>query len=118
MHALAKCDQGSVTTGTMSPGLGYDSFDAFGSTAVLAVTDPEALPVARDAVREVVEEIDLACSRFREDSERGGRTRAGGAPVKVSALLFDAVRAAVRAAELTDGDVDPTLGSALRALGY
>jgi FAD:protein FMN transferase len=98
--------------------LGYDSFPALGSTAVLAVSDPAALDGARAAVCEVVDAIDLACSRFREDSEISALARAGGAPVQVSPLLFEAVRAAVRAAELTDGDVDPTLGSALRALGY
>jgi len=102
----------------MSTRLGYDSFPALGSTAVLAVTDPDGLDAARAAVREVIEEIDLACSRFREDSEITALTRAGGSAVRVSPLLFEAVRAAVRAAELTDGDVDPTLGSALRALGY
>jgi thiamine biosynthesis lipoprotein len=36
----------------------------------------------------------------------------------VSDLLFDAVTAALRAARLTDGDVDPTVGEALVALGY
>lgn len=102
----------------MPAGLGYDSFPAFGSNAVLAVTERGALAMARRAVQEVVEQIDLACSRFREDSEIAALTRAGGGPVEVSALLFEAVSAAVRAARLTDGDVDPTLGSALRALGY
>src|SRR5579859_3015215 len=99
-------------------GLGYDTFAALGSTAVLAVIDPNALEPVRAAVRQVIEEIDTACSRFREDSEISALTRAGGAPVEVSPLLFDAVSAAMRAARLTDGDVDPTLGSALRALGY
>jgi thiamine biosynthesis lipoprotein len=36
----------------------------------------------------------------------------------VSALMLDAVEAALRAAELTDGDVDPTVGGAVIALGY
>jgi FAD:protein FMN transferase len=38
--------------------------------------------------------------------------------VHVSPLLLDAVSAALRAAELTDGDVVPTVGEALVALGY
>jgi FAD:protein FMN transferase len=118
MHVLAKCGQRLVSADTMPSGLGYDSFSALGSTAVVAVTDPDGLDAARAAVREVVSEIDQACSRFREDSEITALGHSGGAPVKVSPLLFEAVRAAVRAAELTDGDVDPTLGAALRALGY
>jgi thiamine biosynthesis lipoprotein len=41
-----------------------------------------------------------------------------GEPVKVGPLLLEAVNAALRAARLTDGDVDPTVGEALIALGY
>jgi thiamine biosynthesis lipoprotein len=38
--------------------------------------------------------------------------------VRVGPLLLEAVGAALRAARLTDGDVDPTIGGALIALGY
>jgi thiamine biosynthesis lipoprotein len=38
--------------------------------------------------------------------------------VPVGPLLLEAVAAALRAASLTDGDVDPTVGEALIALGY
>src|SRR5450755_1639157 len=55
---------------------------------------------------------------FGEDSELSALNRAGGRAVRVSRLLLEAVAAGVRAAELTDGDVDPTLGEALIALGY
>ncbi len=47
-----------------------------------------------------------------------GLGRAPGRPMRASELFREALRAGVRAAELTDGDVDPTLGSALVALGY
>jgi FAD:protein FMN transferase len=43
---------------------------------------------------------------------------AEGQPVAVGPLLLEAVAAALRAARLTDGDVDPTVGRALIALGY
>ena len=56
----------------------------------------------------MIADFDLACSRFREDSELSALNRAAGLAVTVSPLLLDAVRAAVRAAQLTDGDVDPT----------
>jgi FAD:protein FMN transferase len=93
-------------------------FAAFGSTAVVVASDGDGLPAAVDAVRVTVDAFDLACSRFREDSELWALNRAGGRPIRVSALLLEAVVAGVRAAVLTDGDVDPTLGEALIALGY
>lgn len=39
-------------------------------------------------------------------------------PVPLSPLLAEAVAVALRAAELTDGDVDPTIGDALAVIGY
>jgi len=38
--------------------------------------------------------------------------------VRVGPLLLDAVEAALRAAIVTGGDVDPTVGEALVAVGY
>lgn len=94
-----------------------ECFPALGSTVVV-VSDANFMPDARAAVQRTVAEIDVACSRFRDDSELSMLNRAGGRPTRVSALLLDAVDAAVRAATLTDGDVDPTLGAALAELGY
>ena len=94
------------------------SFPAFGSSAVVVVSDADRLSTAIDVVSDNVDAFDLACSRFREDSELSALNRAAGRPVRVSDVLLDTVTAAVRAAELTDGDVDPTLGEALIALGY
>ncbi len=98
--------------------LAQATFPALGSTALVAVTDASALDAARMQVADVVAAIDLACSRFRGDSELAALGRSPGRPVTVSPLLFDAVAAALRAARVTDGHVDPTLGAALRALGY
>jgi thiamine biosynthesis lipoprotein len=94
------------------------SFRALGTTAVVVATDPSGLEPARRAVEEVIEDFDRACSRFREDSELSKLNGAEGEPVRASPLLIDAVAAALRAARLTDGDVDPTVGKALIALGY
>ncbi len=94
------------------------SFEALGTTAVVAATDPERLPQAVAAVREAVDELDRACSSFRADSELARLNAAAGSPVTVGPLLLDAVAAALRAAVLTEGDVDPTVGEALIALGY
>ncbi|HWE33137.1 MAG TPA: FAD:protein FMN transferase [Solirubrobacteraceae bacterium] len=93
-------------------------FSVWGGVAVVATTEANALEPAQQAVIETVEGFDAACSPFREDSELSAVNRAGGRAVQVGPVLFDAVRAALRGAILTDGRVDPTVGSALVALGY
>jgi thiamine biosynthesis lipoprotein len=85
---------------------------------VVAVADPAALDAARERTDEVIAQFDLACSRFREDSELSAVNGADGAAMQVSELFLDAVSAALRAASLTAGDVDPTVGESLMALGY
>jgi thiamine biosynthesis lipoprotein len=94
------------------------TFEVWGSVAVVAVADSPCLEPARGAVAALIEEFDLACSRFREDSELSALNATAGGPVHVSPLLIDAVEAALRAVALTDGDVDPTVGEAMIALGY
>jgi thiamine biosynthesis lipoprotein len=93
-------------------------FEALGTTATVAVTHRECLSGAVASVQQTVAAFDEACSRFREDSELEALNAAGGQPVAVGALLLGAVAAALRAARATDGDVDPTVGRALIALGY
>jgi thiamine biosynthesis lipoprotein len=93
-------------------------FEALGTGATVAVTVPEHLEKATAAVRETVSAFDRACSRFRSDSELEALNAAAGERVGVSALLLDAISAALRAAELTDSDVDPTIGAVMLALGY
>jgi len=94
------------------------TLEAFGSSALVAVTDAAALDTARTVVERVVAEFDLACSRFRDDSELSAVNAAAGAAVQVGPVLLEAVTAALRAARLTGGDVDPTVGQALISLGY
>lgn len=84
----------------------------------MVTTNAEVLADAVAAVNDTVDAFDRACSRFRDDSELSALNRAGGRPVTASPVLLDAVAAAVRAAQATDGDVDPSLGAALVALGY
>ncbi len=92
---------------------------ALGTTAELLVLgDAAQLARARLAVEESLRHVDLACSRFRADSELTRLNEADGAPQPASALLLEAVELALRAARSTDGDVDPTLGRALEAAGY
>jgi thiamine biosynthesis lipoprotein len=93
-------------------------FPALGTTAVIAVTDPSAAGPARSIVEAEITAIDLACSRFREDSELIGLNRSAGKSVAVSPLLWEAIEVALRVAALTGGLVDPTVGGAMRVLGY
>lgn len=90
----------------------------WGLEASLAVTDHTMLPEAEAAVRAVVAEVDLACSRFRVDSELMMLQPAMAGGVRVSGMLRDLMERALFAARLTDGDVDPGLGADLDALGY
>jgi len=91
------------------------SWRALGTLVQLVVTDPAALPGARRLLEDDLAAVDATCSRFRDDSEirslTGGRHR-------ISPLLAEALGVALRAARLTDGDVDPTVGAAMSAAGY
>jgi len=87
------------------------------------VTDPAALEPACRLLHADLAAVDAACSRFRADSEiaaldRAPRVRGRTGPVKVSPLLAEALGVALRAARVTGGDVDPTVGGAMSAAGY
>ena len=88
---------------------------ALGTLVRLVVTDPAALPEARRLLEEDLAALDLACSRFRPDSELRSLDGRAGRPVPVSPLLADAIAVALQAARRTAGDVDPTVGSAMSA---
>jgi thiamine biosynthesis lipoprotein len=90
----------------------------FGSEATVVVTEPDKLTEAQWLVQDELDVIDKACSRFRTDSELTALNRAAGRPVKVSPLFRHALAVALRAAAQTDGAVDPTVGAAVRVLGY
>jgi thiamine biosynthesis lipoprotein len=90
---------------------------ALGCAIRLVVSDSVDLALAREVLISELAAIDHACSRFRSDSELS-RLRGSSRPVPISPLLAEAIRAALDAAETTDGDVDPTLGAAMNAVGY
>ncbi|HXC45906.1 MAG TPA: FAD:protein FMN transferase [Solirubrobacteraceae bacterium] len=81
-------------------------------------TDGDALARAREILERQLDEVDRACSRFREDSELTRVNAQAGRFVRVDPRLIEAIEVALRAAELTDGDVDPTVGGALVLAGY
>ncbi|WP_394770948.1 FAD:protein FMN transferase [Lacisediminihabitans sp.] len=87
-------------------------------TARVVVTEPQHLERAVEITRLVLDEVDAACSRFRADSELARLSEDLPNGVEVSGMLAVLVREALHSAEITDGDVDPTLGNELASLGY
>jgi thiamine biosynthesis lipoprotein len=84
----------------------------------IVLTDPNALAVARHEVDAELDAVEAAASRFRPDSEINNLTTAAGRPTVISELLATLLSAALDAAMLTEGDVDPTVGAAMISLGY
>jgi thiamine biosynthesis lipoprotein ApbE len=102
------------------------SWRAIGTGVQVVVTDASRLTAARAMLEADLAAVDLACSRFRPDSEIVALDRlmtgvpggTGAEPVEISPLLAEAIAVALRAARLTEGDVDPTVGAAMNAVGY
>ena len=110
-----------MTTDAAGPvtGEASASWRALGTGVQVTVTDGRHLAAARAMLEADLAAVDLACSRFRPDSEIVALDRVtGGGPAEVSPLLAEAIAVALRAARLTDGDVDPTVGAAMNAVGY
>lgn len=94
------------------------SFPSLGTTAEVVVVDPRALDEAVALLRAELDAIDAACSRFRADSEVSRLHEQAGRPVRVGPVLAEALAVSLYAARATDGLVDPTVGTAVRDLGY
>src|SRR5262249_9600333 len=90
----------------------------WGTVARIVVTNERRLDDATEIARAELAAVEEACSRFRPDSELERVHRQPGQPVQVSHVLADLVATALDVAADTDGDVDPTVGAALIALGY
>ena len=108
----------AISRATMSEHLRWAEWHAIGTTIRLIVTDETQLDSARSMLTDDLAALDLACSRFRADSELMQLDARAGQPTTVSALLAGAVRAALRGAQLTDGLVAPTVGRAMETMGY
>ncbi|HMJ39246.1 MAG TPA: FAD:protein FMN transferase [Verrucomicrobiae bacterium] len=98
--------------------LGIADDRALGGSLRVVVTNPTYLRAAKAAVDEVVNAIDHAASRFREDSELSRLNSSPEREITISPLLAQAIAAGLRGAELTGGAVDPTVGTAIRLAGY
>jgi FAD:protein FMN transferase len=106
---------GPDSTRTLAPPV---RFRALGTTAVVVVTDDAARNDAGALLADELDAIDHACSRFRDDSELARLNASPGRWRAVSPLFLAALDVALTAARTTDGLVDPTIGRAMRVLGY
>lgn len=91
---------------------------ALGTGIQVAVTEDARLQDAMAAVMNWLAQLDLAASRFRADSEISRLNAAGGVPTRVTPLLARVIAVALDVAAITDGIVDPTVGSAMNTIGY
>jgi thiamine biosynthesis lipoprotein len=109
-------------TATVQPAveLGTNTWSALGTTVVVRHIGAASPPVTA-AVKDELDAIDAAASRFRPDSELSSLnalSARGGGTAQCSPLLAQAVQLAIRAADVSGGAVDPTLGASLVTLGY
>ena len=97
---------------------------ALGGSVQLVVTDPARLERGRAMLEAELAAMDAACSSFRPDSELAALAAERGepgqdiGPVRVSALLAEAIATALGTARLTDGDVNPTAGEIFGSDGF
>ncbi len=106
------------STNVLEPVLTTRSFRAIGTTATVVVQEPADAATAERMLAVDLAAFDLACSRFREDSELQALHDNAVRTMAVSPLLFDALSVALDTAARTGGAVDPTIGNAIAALGY
>jgi FAD:protein FMN transferase len=111
--------QDSQRSPSAFPGFVRCVWRALGTRVELVVRgSTEQLAAAAAHLRDELDAVDRACSRFRSDAELVAVNAAAGSRIPVSSRLAEAVAVALRAAAQTDGDVDPTLGASLVAAGY
>ena len=98
------------------------SFDLFGTRVRLLIAAPSAAPLdARIAALRVqarLTRLHRALTRFEAESELSQLNRRAGTTVAVSPIMSEAIAAALCAAQISGGLVDPTLLPQLEQAGY
>lgn len=84
----------------------------------VSVAEPLLLGAARALTTDVMRSVSAAVNRFDPASELSAVNRRAGAMTPVSSLCDVLVAAALKAAELTGGACDPTVGAHVVAAGY
>jgi hypothetical protein len=91
---------------------------AWSCTVRVTVDRDHAIEAASADLEALMHRVELACSRFRDDSEISQANARAGLPTPLSALATELVSTALTAAADSDGAVDPTVGQHLVAAGY
>jgi thiamine biosynthesis lipoprotein len=91
---------------------------AWSCTVRLVVDDGRVLRAAAGDLSALLARVDVVASRFRADSALSVANSRAGRPTPIPRLLLELVEAALGAAAQTGGAVDPTVGLAMRAIGY
>ena len=86
----------------------------------LVVTDHTQVVAAAKELHAILSRVECVASRFVPDSEVNQLQRnvRSDQPVHISVELLELLQVALRAARLSDGAVDPTVGNAMCRLGY
>ena len=102
------------------PRLGVYRSEVWSTRVDLVVTDRYRVVAATGLLHAELARVEAVASRFRPDSEvnKLHAAAASGRPIPVSADLLESVTIALRAARLTNGAVDPTVGAAMCRIGY
>ena len=93
-------------------------FEIWGLSGSLTTEREDQMDDATERLWYWLDAIDVACNRFRDDSELSQLNASHGARTAISPILEMALAAALRCASATDDLVDPTVLPALLALGY
>lgn len=86
------------------------------TTMRVATSDPRALPAVKRLIQGQLAEVERAIDPTLHDSELRRLAERSGRPTRVSTVFSGVLNAALTAAQLTGGDVDPTLGDPLAPL--
>jgi len=84
----------------------------------VTIEAPGADHVTVDRAFEWFRTVEQVCTRFDPESELCRLTAHPATAVRVSPLLFEAVRFAIHVAEVSDGAFDPTLGATMQQRGF
>lgn len=108
----------SVSSFDVTTGVTAAEFATWRTTLDLVVRKSVDAVALEALLREEVDLMDRVASRFRADSEITAVNRGQGHWVRVSDYFLQVLEAALTAAELTDGLVDPCVGAFVDAAGY
>lgn len=93
-------------------------FRALGTYVHVATTGGARLAQAEQVARDVLDQVDRECSRFRDDSDLSRANRTPGRRAPAGPVLRAAVGSAIAVADQTGGLVTPLLGREMVSLGY